>query len=189
LTFPQRESLGSAPTPRAVPLSTKKLGRILRMGHRVTGDPRDSVAGAGWEFLFVAVDARWTSVHFASMPAIVDVVCRGDISDDGIGFDPQAAYPGALRCRGPARADANHRRGTRDSQRAPRGHVHHRVVAAVDGRLIRGSRYGFPRLRLWGRKRSLRRLVGAWRTAPPGRTMSAMGNLAPRSDSSAMTRA
>ena len=37
-------------------IDTKKLGRILRMGHRVTGDPRDSVAGAGWEFLFVAVD-------------------------------------------------------------------------------------------------------------------------------------
>ena len=32
------------------------LGRIVRMGHRVTGDPRDSVVGAGWEFLFVAVD-------------------------------------------------------------------------------------------------------------------------------------
>jgi transposase InsO family protein len=26
------------------------------MGHRVTGDPRDSTAGAGWEYLFVAVD-------------------------------------------------------------------------------------------------------------------------------------
>ena len=37
-------------------IDTKKLGRILRMGHRITGDPRDSVAGAGWEFLFVAVD-------------------------------------------------------------------------------------------------------------------------------------
>lgn len=37
-------------------IDTKKLGRIVRMGHRVTGDPRDSVEGAGWEFLFVAVD-------------------------------------------------------------------------------------------------------------------------------------
>jgi transposase InsO family protein len=37
-------------------IDTKKLGRIVRMGHRVTGDPRDSVVGAGWEFLFVAVD-------------------------------------------------------------------------------------------------------------------------------------
>ena len=37
-------------------IDTKKLGRIVRMGHRVTGDPRDRVDGAGWEFLFVAVD-------------------------------------------------------------------------------------------------------------------------------------
>ena len=34
----------------------KKLGCIERPGHRVTGDPRDSVTGAGWEFLFVAID-------------------------------------------------------------------------------------------------------------------------------------
>jgi len=38
-----------------VHLDTKKLGRIVRVGHRITGT-RDSVRGAGWEFLFVAVD-------------------------------------------------------------------------------------------------------------------------------------
>ena len=37
-------------------IDTKKLGRIVRTGHRVTGNPRDTVEGAGWEFLFVAVD-------------------------------------------------------------------------------------------------------------------------------------
>jgi transposase InsO family protein len=37
-------------------IDTKKLGRIERMGHRITGDPRDNTNGAGWEFLFVAVD-------------------------------------------------------------------------------------------------------------------------------------
>ncbi len=37
-------------------IDTKKLGRIVRTGHRITGNRRDSVAGAGWEFLFVAVD-------------------------------------------------------------------------------------------------------------------------------------
>jgi transposase InsO family protein len=37
-------------------IDTKKLGRIVRMGHRVTGNPRDNVDGAGWEFLFVAID-------------------------------------------------------------------------------------------------------------------------------------
>jgi len=37
-------------------IDTKKLGRIERLGHRITGNPRDNVDGAGWEFLFVAVD-------------------------------------------------------------------------------------------------------------------------------------
>jgi transposase InsO family protein len=39
-----------------VHIDTKKLGRIVCTGHRITGNPRDSVPGAGWEFLFVAVD-------------------------------------------------------------------------------------------------------------------------------------
>ena len=39
-----------------VHLDTKKLGRIERRSHRVTGDRRDSVNGAGWEYLFVAID-------------------------------------------------------------------------------------------------------------------------------------
>jgi len=48
-------------------IDTKKLGRIERPGHRVTGNRRDSVEGAGWEMLFVAVDdhARiaFTAMH------------------------------------------------------------------------------------------------------------------------------
>lgn len=37
-------------------LDTKKLGRIERVGHRITGDPRDHTRGAGWEVLHLAVD-------------------------------------------------------------------------------------------------------------------------------------
>jgi transposase InsO family protein len=37
-------------------IDTKKLGRIECMGHRITGNPRDNTDGAGWEYLFVAVD-------------------------------------------------------------------------------------------------------------------------------------
>ena len=48
-------------------LDTKKLGRIERMSHRITGNRRDTVDGAGWEYLFVAVDdhARiaFTEIH------------------------------------------------------------------------------------------------------------------------------
>jgi transposase InsO family protein len=37
-------------------IDTKKLGRIEQLGHRITGDRRDTARGAGWEYLFVAVD-------------------------------------------------------------------------------------------------------------------------------------
>lgn len=37
-------------------LDIKKLGRIVRPSHRVTGDRRDSVDGAGWEYAHVAID-------------------------------------------------------------------------------------------------------------------------------------
>ena len=37
-------------------MDTKKLGRIVRPSHRVTGNRRDSVDGAGWEFAHVAID-------------------------------------------------------------------------------------------------------------------------------------
>lgn len=48
-------------------IDTKKLGRIERPSHRVTGNRKDSVDGAGWEFLFVAVDdharVAFTAMH------------------------------------------------------------------------------------------------------------------------------
>jgi transposase InsO family protein len=37
-------------------IDTKKLARIERIGHRITGDRHDRARGAGWECLFVAVD-------------------------------------------------------------------------------------------------------------------------------------
>ena len=48
-------------------IDIKKLGRIERMSHRVTGDRRDRVPGAGWEFLFVAIDDH-ARVAFSQMP-------------------------------------------------------------------------------------------------------------------------
>jgi transposase len=37
-------------------LDTKKLGRITRVGHRITGDKRDTTKHAGWDFVHVAID-------------------------------------------------------------------------------------------------------------------------------------
>jgi transposase InsO family protein len=37
-------------------LDIKKLGRIERIGHRITGYPGDNVNGAGWEYVHIAID-------------------------------------------------------------------------------------------------------------------------------------
>ena len=37
-------------------IDSKKFARIIRAGHRITGNPRDETRGAGWEFLYVAID-------------------------------------------------------------------------------------------------------------------------------------
>ena len=49
-------------------IDTKKLGRIERMSHRVTGNRRDTFEGAGWEFLFVAIDDH-ARIGFTDMHA------------------------------------------------------------------------------------------------------------------------
>ena len=49
-------------------IDTKKLGRIERPSHRVTGDRRDTVKGVGWETLFVAIDDH-ARVGFTAMHA------------------------------------------------------------------------------------------------------------------------
>lgn len=47
-------------------IDIKKLGRIARPGHRVTGTREGRVQGAGWEFLYVAVDDH-SRVAFTQM--------------------------------------------------------------------------------------------------------------------------
>jgi transposase InsO family protein len=37
-------------------LDIKKLGRITQIGHRITGNRRDTVQGVGWDFVHVAID-------------------------------------------------------------------------------------------------------------------------------------
>ncbi|MDR0779820.1 MAG: IS481 family transposase, partial [Pseudomonadales bacterium] len=47
-------------------MDIKKLGRIVKTGHRVTGNPRDHTPGAGWEFAHVAIDDH-SRVGFVQM--------------------------------------------------------------------------------------------------------------------------
>jgi transposase InsO family protein len=47
-------------------MDIKKLARIARVGHRVTGNPRDETRGAGWEFAHMCVDDH-TRIAFAGI--------------------------------------------------------------------------------------------------------------------------
>ena len=49
-------------------IDIKKLARIVKPGHRVTGNPRDETRRAGWEFLYVAVDDHSRIAYTAMMP-------------------------------------------------------------------------------------------------------------------------
>jgi len=59
-TRPQPEEVIRYEYPHAgglIHVDIKKLGRILKPGHRVTGDRRGQAKGkAGWQYLFVAID-------------------------------------------------------------------------------------------------------------------------------------
>jgi transposase InsO family protein len=49
-------------------IDIKKLARIHKPGHRLTGNPQDETRGAGWEFLYVAVDDHSRMAYVAMMP-------------------------------------------------------------------------------------------------------------------------
>jgi len=77
----QREGLGRCRPSRAsvfryqrqrpgelIHLDIKKLARIVRVGHRITGDRRDTVEGAGWEYVHVAIDDASRIVYAEVLP-------------------------------------------------------------------------------------------------------------------------
>lgn len=49
-----------------VHVDIKKLGRIIKPGHRVTGERSGQVKGAGWQYLYVAIDDH-SRLGFASV--------------------------------------------------------------------------------------------------------------------------
>ncbi len=49
-------------------IDIKKFARIVKAGHRITGNPQDETRGAGWEFLYVAIDDHSRIAFTAMMP-------------------------------------------------------------------------------------------------------------------------
>jgi transposase InsO family protein len=56
-----------------VHLDIKKLGRIGRVGHRITGDRRSRVRGIGWEYVHVAVDDATRLAYVEVLPDVQGV--------------------------------------------------------------------------------------------------------------------
>lgn len=50
-------------------IDTKKLGRIERIGHRITGDKRSQKHGAGWEHVHVCVDDATRLAYMEVLPS------------------------------------------------------------------------------------------------------------------------
>jgi transposase InsO family protein len=50
-------------------LDVKKLGRIVKVGHRITGDRRDRTWDAGWDYLHVAIDDASRVAYAQILPA------------------------------------------------------------------------------------------------------------------------
>jgi transposase InsO family protein len=49
-------------------IDIKKFARIAKPGHRLTGNPQDETRGAGWEFLYVAIDDHSRIAFTAMLP-------------------------------------------------------------------------------------------------------------------------
>jgi transposase InsO family protein len=49
-------------------IDIKRLARIVKPGHGITGNPQDETRGAGWEFLYVAVDDHSRIAFTAMLP-------------------------------------------------------------------------------------------------------------------------
>jgi transposase InsO family protein len=49
-------------------IDIKKLARIKSPGKRITGNPQDETRGAGWEFLYVAIDDHSRMAYTAILP-------------------------------------------------------------------------------------------------------------------------
>jgi transposase InsO family protein len=63
---PQRYEWGKPG--QLIHIDIKKLGRITKVGHRVTGDRRDTTRGAGWEYVHVCVDDHSRIAFVEVMP-------------------------------------------------------------------------------------------------------------------------
>lgn len=73
-------------------IDTKRLVRIVRPSHRVTGDRRDTVEGVGCEFLFVAIDDH-ARIDFTDMYPDEGKVCAVQFLCNAVAYFKSLGVP------------------------------------------------------------------------------------------------
>ncbi len=67
-THRSHPSLRASRSRRSAAHRHQKAGPHCQTGHRITGNPQDETRGAGWEFLYVAVDDHSRIAFTAMLP-------------------------------------------------------------------------------------------------------------------------
>ena len=115
-----------------VAIDTKKLGRIAAVGHRITGDRRDTKRGAGWEAVRVCIDDASRLAYSAR---------RSGPTSGGRPWEPGAPRRRAHRRVGPLARPLHHRPAAR--RPGPPAALHPTFSTDVPG-FDRGHRSSVP---------------------------------------------
>jgi len=160
----------AAPVPRyerarpgeLVHLDIKPLVRILRVGHRIHGDRRTKVAGAGWEYVHVAVDDHSRAAYVevlgeqtgatttGFLRRTIQWFARRGVVVQRVLTDNGSAYLSRLFQQSAARAGVRLTR-TRPYRPQTNGKAERFIQT-----LIRGWAYALPYASSWRRTRALR---------------------------------
>lgn len=73
-------------------IDIKKLARIHKPGHRMTGNPQDETRRAGWEFLYVAIDDH-SRIAFTAMLPNEQAVSASNFLRQAIAYFAQLGIP------------------------------------------------------------------------------------------------
>ncbi len=73
-------------------IDTKKLARIVKPGHRLTGNPRDETRRAGWEVLHVAIDEH-SRMAFSALHPNERASCAVAFLHDAVGYYARLGFP------------------------------------------------------------------------------------------------
>jgi transposase InsO family protein len=156
-----------------VHLDIKPLARILRIGHRIHGDRRRKVEGAGYEYAHVAVDDYSRAAYVEVLPdqrgtttagflrRVIHWFARRGVRVERVLTDNGSAYI----------SDAFRAAAARRQARLIRARPHHPQTNGKAERFIqtmlREWAYGMPYASSWRRTRALRPWVRTYNTLRP----------------------